>query len=258
MARQDRCTSIAVCVALGALGIALSTGCVGQPDPFDPGTTTADGAPVEGQPDGNNPPPPTTDGGITPTADAYVPPPPPPDAYVPPAQYPSGPYGTSEGSVIANLSWTGYIDTDADADSDPFNESPTTISLQDFYHGFDPGARIILINASAGWCGACQEEASELKQLDSAFRSRGARFITALFEDSSSYPADTDFAKSWGEWYSLAFPVVADPQDKLSPYYQESSVPMNIMIDASDMTIIDIIHGFDYSYTQQVLNTYCD
>lgn len=257
MAIKDRCTSIAVCVALGALGFAPSTGCVGQPDPFDPGTSSADGAPVEGQPDAHNPPPPPSDGGVTPTADAYVPPSP-PDAYVPPAQYPPGPYGTNEGSVIAELSWSGYVDSDADSDNDPFNESPTTISLRDYYVGFDPGARVILLNSSAGWCGACQEEAASLKQLDSSYRSRGARFIMAMFEDTNGSAADTNFAKTWGEWFDLAFPVVADPQDKLGPYYQDSSVPMNILIDASDMTIIDIHHGFDYYYTQQVLNTYCD
>lgn len=258
MAKKERRISVAVCVSLGALGFALNIGCVGQPDPYyDPGTNTADGAPVEGQPDANNPPTPTIDGGLTPVPDAYVPPPT-PDAYVPPVEYPSGPYGTSEGAVIANLSWSGYADTDADSDDDPFNESPTTVSLQDYYVGFDPGARIILVNSSAGWCGSCQDEASSLRQLDASYRSRGARFVTALFEDSSSYPADTNFAKTWGQWYDLTFPVVADPEDKLGPYYEDSTVPMNILIDASDMSIIDIHHGFDYYYTQQILDTYCD
>jgi thiol-disulfide isomerase/thioredoxin len=259
MAKKYRCTSFTVCVALVALGIALSFGCVGQPDPYyDPGTTTPDGAPVEGQPDANNPPPPPgPDGGVTPTPDAYVPPPP-PDAYVPPVQYPPGPYGTNEGSVIANLTWTGYIDTDADGDSDPFNESPTTIKLEDFYVGFDPGARIIMINSSAGWCGACQDEAPSLVQLNTSHGPRGARFITALFEDTNSWPADTNFAKTWGEWYDLTFPTVADPDDLLGPYYEDSTVPMNILIDASDMTIIDIHHGFDYYYTKQILDNYCD
>jgi len=238
-------------VALMLLG---STACVGKvDDPGGPGLETADAAIVAqpdanilpGTPDANTPP-------VTPDAAPL-----PPDA--PPAvTYPPGPYGNNVGSVIAPLSWQGYVDSDSDSDANPFNEAVTTVSLQDFYKGFDPGARIILINASAGWCSVCQDEASYLVDIDADYHSRGARIITALFQDTSGYSADTDFAKTWGEYFEETFAVVADPNDLMSPYYQEDSVPMNVYIDASTMTIVNIEHGFDDTNTRQIFESYVD
>jgi hypothetical protein len=252
--------------------------CVGTPKFDDPGDDDAGpgniDASVEPQPDADMSQP---DAEVSPP-DAYVPPPdadpladmtipdappvvipdaaPPPDA--PPAvEYPPQPYGTSESSVIENLSWYGYVDSDADPDNNPFNEPVKLISLSDYYKVHDPKARVIIVNASAGWCSGCQEEAPYLVEFDAEFRAYGARFITALFHDSYYNPASTDFAKAWGEYYGSTFATVADPTDKLAPYYEDNTVPMNMAIDPSDMTIIDIHHGFDYDYMRQILETYC-
>lgn len=244
--QRIRCSSV-------ALVIFGSSACVGQAD--DPGggsgTETIDAA-ASGQPDAAPSP-------IVPDA-AQLPPdaaPPPPDA--PPAvTYPDGPYGFTEGQVIAALSWSGYADSDADPDDNPFNEPVTTVSLEDYYQGFDPGARIILINASAGWCSVCQEEAGYLVDIYAEYRSRGARIITALFQDTSGYAADTEFAKAWGEYFELTSAVVADPNDLLAPYYEEDTVPLNIFVDASNMVIVEVHHGFDNWTTRQIFDSYVD
>jgi hypothetical protein len=41
--------------------------------------------------------------------------------------YPSGPYGNSEGSVLANLSWEGYVNLKADALSTTKPYAPTSL-----------------------------------------------------------------------------------------------------------------------------------
>ncbi len=239
----------------------LATGCVGQIDGYDPAgddddTSDTDASIQPGDPDAGTVIPGTPDAAVTPDPpDAYVPPPPPDAA---PLAYPAGPYGTSIGSTIANLSWTGYADTDADTDSDPFNESPRTFKLEEYFVGKDAGSRIIVINASAGWCSVCQDEAPSLESFYGSYGSRGLRIVTALFEDDGGSPADTSFAKAWGDYFNLGFPVMADPSDVLSPYYQENSVPMNIFVDASDMTIVDIVHGYDDNYFSQIINSYAD
>ena len=244
MTRKPRLLVLALPVLFGA-------GCVGQIDGYDPPPGEADAGPA-GNPDASPPGPPDA----TPPGppDAYVPPPP-PDA-APPA-YPTGPYGYSVGSTIANLSWSGYVDG-ADSDSDPFNESARTFELEEYFVGTDPGARIIIINASAGWCGSCQEEMPELQGLHQSYRARGLRGVSALFEDTNGYAADEAFARTWGDTFNLSFATVADPSDTLAPYYQEDSVPMNLFVDASNMKIVDVFHGFDETHFRQVLDAYAD
>lgn len=239
-------------VALLLVGLMACVGKVDDPGGGGGGEDTMDAA-VASQPDAA-PIPNTPDAAPLPPPDAA---PPPPDA--PPAvTYPPGPYGNSEGDVIKALSWSGYVDSDADTDNDPFNEPVTTVSLEDFYQGFDPGARIILINASAGWCSVCQDEAQSLRNINTEYFSRGGRIITALFQDTNGYAADTDFAKTWGEYFELTSAVVADPNDLLSPYYLEDTVPLNIFVDASNMVIVEVHHGFDDSTTRQIFESYVD
>jgi thiol-disulfide isomerase/thioredoxin len=224
--------------------VVCGVGCVGQPDPYTGGGGDPNSHDASAQPDPRD--------GAPGTADAA---PRPPDA-TPQLYYPSGPYGNDEGDVIANLGWMGYIDSNADSDDDPFNEAEGMIMLEDFFVGNDPTAKVIMINSSAGWCGSCQTEAAALPGLRDQYYASGARFVTAMFEDASGSPSSVGYAKSWGEFFDLNFPTVADPQDLLGAYYQENAVPMNMFVDAETMTIIDIHHGYDGSYARQVLDAY--
>jgi thiol-disulfide isomerase/thioredoxin len=238
-----------------ALAVLLCLGCVGKIDGYDPRPGNADAGPEIGDPDAGNLPG-TPDAAFVPgDPDAYVPPPV-PDAAPPP--YPSGPYGYNVGSTVSNLSWTGYIDSATDTDKDPFNEPSRTVTMEEFFVGTDPGARVIIVNASAGWCGSCQEEMPKLESLFSDYESRGLRIISALFENTSGSAADTAFARSWGESFSLSFATVADPSDTLAPYYTENAVPMNMIVDASTMKIVEVFHGFDEYYVRQIVDNYVD
>lgn len=172
--------------------------------------------------------------------------------------YPPGPYGLHEGDVIKPLNWDGWVDSAADPDDDPFNETPTTVLTEAYFQGSDPGARMILINASSGTCSNCQAEMPVVQSLFEEYRSRGVRMITALRADGQDAPADTAFAKEWGQTYGLTFATVADPTDKLKPFYESDAMPMNMYIDASTMTIVEVRHGFDEAYTRQLFDAYVD
>jgi len=178
----------------------------------------------------------------------------PPDAAPPHREYPAGPYGTRTGDVITNLSWTGYADDNGNGD--PFDDSPRSVSLGEMFEGNDPGAKLIFVNSSAGWCGSCQDEASALPGLYSEYHSRGVRIISTLFETTSGAAASTDFAREWGQTFRLPFPTVADPGSTLDPYYEESSVPMNMLIDAETMRILDVHHGFDSYQTRSLFDAH--
>ena len=163
-----------------------------------------------------------------------------------------------EGQVIQDLSWSGFIDSDADADRDPFNEPATEIRLADFYVGFDPGSRILMLNQSAGWCPSCQEEMPFLVDLDADYRDRGGRILVAIWQNDDESPGSVAFVDEWGTYFHLTNPAVADPNDLLGPYFEENTIPMNLLVDTSNMTIIDVRHEYDDDYVRQVFEAYAD
>jgi thiol-disulfide isomerase/thioredoxin len=181
-----------------------------------------------------------------------------PDAEPQPKPYPSGPYGTGSGDTIVNLSWQGYADTDVDTDTDPFNENPHAVTLEDFYAERDSGSKILLVTNSAGWCGACQEEAAELADFAAKWVPQGVRFLTAMIENGSGSPASVAFAKSWGVNFGLTTPVVADPDVLLDPYYVDNGIPFNLFIETKTMTIVSKMSGFDSTEAEQIFRAHVD
>jgi thiol-disulfide isomerase/thioredoxin len=161
----------------------------------------------------------------------------PPDQNAP--DYPPGPYGTTKGAVISNRSWVGYMDTDADADDDPFNEPPHKISLSDFYRPKHPESRLLVMIQSAGWCGPCQEEASKLPQVAAQWWPRGIRFMTAMWQDEAGMPGSPEYAKVWGTMFHQHTPVVADPDDLAGGEFGGEGIPFFILVDTKTMTIVD-------------------
>ncbi|HQF25374.1 MAG TPA: hypothetical protein PL065_18055, partial [Polyangiaceae bacterium] len=103
------------------------------------------------------------------------------------AGYPEGPYGVSNGQVIANLSWEGWREPKQSG----FEPSAfERISLGDF---FDPdgekGFRAIFVNASARWCSICKMEQRHIREKRDVWGPRGVVFLETLFENTGSGPA---------------------------------------------------------------------
>src|SRR5262245_31566741 len=71
--------------------------------------------------------------------------------------YPAGPYGSGVGAVIADMSFLGWRDPVA-AGYD--TNALETIRLSDFYNpdGAGSDVKLLLLNASAVWCGVCRWE----------------------------------------------------------------------------------------------------
>lgn len=157
------------------------------------------------------------------------------------AGYPEGPYGVSNGQVIANLSWEGWREPKQSG----FEPSAfERISLGDF---FDPdgekGFRAIFVNASARWCSICKMEQRHIREKRDVWGPRGVVFLETLFENTGSGPATPSDLVAWGNTYQIDWILVLDPTNKLSSFFDRSASPMNMIIDARTMVIRDIITG---------------
>jgi thiol-disulfide isomerase/thioredoxin len=192
--------------------LALFSACGGEEDPMDD--------------------PPDAGGGGTPDADPGT-----------ARAYPDGPYGEGTGDTIRNLSWVAYVDTEADSDIDPFNEEPQLFDLSQYYRGNDPEAKVIMINAAAGWCGPCMNEAAHFEELRSVYEPLGARFVSGIFEDADGLPADEAFVLYWGNQFDLTIPAAVDSLFQLGAYFDVNAMPMNMLVDAHNMEILSITVG---------------
>jgi peroxiredoxin len=143
--------------------------------------------------------------------------------------YPAGPYGTSAGDTIENLSFT--------------TTTGGSLDLASFYN--DPASKVLLVFATAGWCTVCAEEAGDLPGIYSEYHPQGLDILAAVFEDASSDPADAADAANYADHYGFSFATVADDDLETTGYFDKTTAPMNMLIDLCTMEIISIETGYD-------------
>jgi hypothetical protein len=169
-----------------------------------------------------------------------------------PFEYPPGPYGTARGAVIENLQFLGWHSPLA------AGYQATTmgaVGLSDFY---DPdgqkGIELLLINAVAVWCSVCRTEYADIvnNQLYEQLQPRGVEFLGVLFEDNNADPARYVDMESWSSAYGVSFPFVLDPGFKTGVYFDRSATPMNMLVDARTMQVLQVITGYDPALYEEV------
>ncbi len=174
--------------------------------------------------------------------------PPPADtsAFQPLADYPPGPYGRGVGAVIQNLTFLGWRDPVAAGYDAALLE---TVSLSDFYDPTGTRTKIIVLNASAVWCSVCRTEMHDIQRDGTyqAYLARGAQLIGALFEDELGGPAAPKDLSLWGaaSVRAIEFPMLLDPGFKTGVYFTSDATPMNLLIDATTMRIVNVMMGYD-------------
>ena len=166
--------------------------------------------------------------------------------FAPMPAYPAGPYGHGLGAVIDNLEFMGWRDPVAS------NYDVTAlehIRLGDFYDPNGTQTELIVLNASAVWCTVCQAEMRDMHKSGTydAFRQRKAQVFGTLFQDGAGDPAKPSDLSLWGssQARAIGFPLVLDPALKMGPYFTSDATPLNLVIDARTMKIIDVMMGYD-------------
>ncbi len=94
----------------------------------------------------------------------------------------------------------------------------------------DLRGRVVVLNIWATWCKPCEEEAPSLERLYRRMREGplGGDFeILAVSIDARSRDAVLPFQRKFG----LTFPILFDPDGRVSRIYQTTGVPETFVID---------------------------
>jgi hypothetical protein len=159
--------------------------------------------------------------------------------------YPAGPYGAERGAVIEDLSFIGWHDP-VRAGFDLANLE--RVGFSDFYDPNGTETELIVLNASAVWCPACRLEMATIDQRDmaAAYRASKVAIVGTLFEDRTGAPAKPEDLVLWASQlnFTVDFPLVLDPALQLGPYFSQSVTPLNLVIDARTMKILQVYMGY--------------
>jgi len=153
------------------------------------------------------------------------------DSFVPqPGDYPAPPFGKTVGTVIEDHSFL-------------IPGENTVVKLSDYFE--HPTKKVLLINASAGWCGACKQEAAELNVTFAEYEAKGFDILYTLFEDWNGGPVTEEFYDGWMAQHGGDYLTVLDPEFELGIYFNVEATPMNMLVDLETMTIVWLETGFN-------------
>ena len=147
--------------------------------------------------------------------------------------YPAGPYGYIEGSVVADYKFLGKVPTNGDYASLPMRD----LRLDEFHN--DPAVKLLLVVGSANWCYFCNQEAPTVEKLSVDHYAEGYRAVTVLGEGSvRGTPSNADDIRAWVERHSFEKTSMAiDPEARLFQYAPASAFPLHILLDTKTMQI---------------------
>lgn len=188
-------------------------------------------------------------------------------------EYPAGPYGFNEGSIIPNMEFLGYPDFVADPASlritqlsDFYNPTSAEVypeALQ-WYGWGQPKPKAVVMLISSVWCGPCRQEAQNVLPNEYAhFKPMGGQFLAVLIDGQDpGTPATVDELTAWATAYQPSYAMTMDPSNEVMAFY-EPAFPGNLIIRTSDMKIIRRVAGvpnalFWNTFTQVLNGTYQD
>jgi len=101
----------------------------------------------------------------------------------------------------------------------------------------DLKGQVVLINFWASWCGPCRQEMPVLEQLYKKYKAAGFTLVGVNVEPKS---ADAEgFLKST----PVSFPILFDPDSKVSKLYEVSGMPSTVILDRAGK-VRYIHHGY--------------
>ena len=90
------------------------------------------------------------------------------------------------------------------------------------------------------------------------YKARGVEFVWSLFEDARGGPATPQDLANWASYYEVDFPMVLDPSLKLGAFFSSDATPLNLLIDARTMKILDKLLGYNPTSHWETIDYYLE
>lgn len=101
----------------------------------------------------------------------------------------------------------------------------------------DLKGQVVLINFWASWCGPCRQEMPILEQLYRSYQAAGFTLLGVNVE-----PSEGD-AQKFLKGTPVSFPILFDPDSKVSKLYEVSGMPSTVILDRKG-TVRYVHHGY--------------
>ena len=106
----------------------------------------------------------------------------------------------------------------------------------------DYKGKVVLLNFWATWCMPCRQEMPSMETLWQKYKAQGF-VIVAISNDEGSPSRIESFSKI----FKLGFPILLDPEGKVSGIYKVSGLPTSYLIDRKGKIVSYIVGSKDWA-----------
>ena len=100
----------------------------------------------------------------------------------------------------------------------------------------DYRGKIVLLNFWATWCMPCRAEMPGMETIWKKYKEQGFVVLAASVDEGSRGRIET-----FSKLFDLSFPVLLDPESKVSDLYNVSNMPTSFLIDRNGKIISRIV-----------------
>lgn len=105
--------------------------------------------------------------------------------------------------------------------------------------------KVVMVNFWATWCVPCRQEMPHLQALYERYNSLGFELLAVNVEKNNA-----EGARKWLEETPVTFPVLFDPENKVTKLYKVQTMPSTVLV-ARDGTMRFIHHGYKPGYEDE-------
>lgn len=107
----------------------------------------------------------------------------------------------------------------------------------------DLRGQVVLINVWATWCGPCRVEMPPIQRSYERFRDRGFTVIAVSIDAGPGYH---EKVSAFAEEFGLEFPILLDPEGRISRVMQTIGVPETFVLDREGRIVKRLIGAADW------------
>lgn len=161
--------------------------------------------------------------------------------------YPPGPYGTTTGATLPDLSWSGMT----------AGGSAGILYLQDALAGCPGDPPVLVVRVGATWCGTCRSYAANgLHRLLASDVGTSVRLFDVVLFDRDNAPATLQDAIAWQTLEGVPNETAVDPTMTVAPLLPATTqLPVMLVVDARSMVLRAVLSNPTEDAFEQAVRT---